>query len=123
AEPRSAGCNIGDPSTLLDSDPTQVLGGDSAGLVIQHDPTGLDEERTIAETLDGVEVMADEDHRSPLARDLPHSAEALPLELRVADREHLVHEQNVGTHVRSDAEREPYIHAARVALYGRVQEA
>ncbi len=58
--------------------------------------------------------------------ELPSSSirpEAAPLELRVADREHLVHEQDLRLQVRRDGEREPHVHPARVALDGRVHEA
>ena len=44
------------------------------------------------------------------------------LELGVADREHLVDEQDLGLEVRRDREREADVHAARVALHGRVDE-
>ena len=48
--------------------------------------------------------------------DVAHLAQALPLELGVADGQHLVDEQDLGLEVRGDGEREPDVHAARVAL-------
>ena len=67
--------------------------------------------------------MADEHDRAPVLGDLLHLAEALALEVGVADREHLVDEQDLRLEVRGDREREPHVHAARVALDGRVDEA
>ena len=40
----------------------------------------------------------------------------------VADREHLVDDQDLGVEVRRDRERQPDVHPARVALHGRVDE-
>ena len=67
--------------------------------------------------------MADEQDGAALARDVAHLAEALLLERGVADREHLVDEQDLGLEVRRDGERQPHIHAARVAFDRRVDEA
>ena len=53
---------------------------------------------------------------------LLHPAEAAALELRVADGEHLVDEQDLRLEMRGDREREPHVHAARVALDRRVDE-
>ena len=60
--------------------------------------------------------------RPPLA-DVVHLAEALLLEPRVADREHFVDDQDLRLEVRRDREREPHVHAARVVLHRRVDEA
>ena len=60
--------------------------------------------------------------RAALARDVAHLAEALLLERRVADRQHLVDEQDLGLEVRRHREGEPHVHAARVALHRRVEE-
>ena len=58
----------------------------------------------------------------PGAAEVLHPAEALLLELGVADGEHLVDEQDLRLEVRGDREREPHVHPARVALHGRVDE-
>ena len=58
----------------------------------------------------------------PDCAELLHPAEAAPLELGVADGEHLVDEQDLGLEVRGDREREAHVHAARVALDRRVEE-
>ena len=61
---------------------------------------------------------------APCARlaEVLHPPEAALLELGVADREHLVDEQDLRLEVRGDGEREPHVHAARVALDRRVDE-
>ena len=68
-------------------------------------------------------VVADEEDRAPSRRRprriLP---EALPLELGVADRQHLVDEQDLRLEVGGDREGEPHVHPARVALDRRVDE-
>ena len=67
--------------------------------------------------------MADEDDGASVPRDVAHLAEALLLELDVADGEHLVDEEDLGLEVRGDGEREPHLHPARVALDRSVEEA
>ena len=52
----------------------------------------------------------------------PHALEALLLERLVADREHLVDEQDVGLDVDGDGEAEAHVHARRVVLHRRVDE-
>ncbi len=47
-------------------------------------------------------------------------AEALPLEALVADREHLVEQQDVGVEERGDREAEPHRHPRRVRPHGPV---
>ena len=74
------------------------------------------------EALDRVEVVAHEQDRAPLGGHVAHLAQALRLERGVADREHLVHEQDLGLEVRRDGERQAQVHAARVALHRRVDE-
>ena len=58
----------------------------------------------------------------PRSRDVPHLAEALLLELRVADRQHLVDDENLGLQMRRNGEGEAHVHAARIALHRRVEE-
>ena len=59
----------------------------------------------------------------PASRDLVHLAQRLALEGGVADREHLVDEQDLRLEVGGDGEGEPHRHAARVALDRGVEEA
>ena len=58
----------------------------------------------------------------PCLRDVAHFPEALLLERGVADGEHFVDEQDLGLEMRGDRERQPQVHAARVALDRRVEE-
>ena len=58
----------------------------------------------------------------PLLAELGELLEAPPLELGVADREHLVDEQDVGIDVDRHREPEPHVHARRVVLHRRVDE-
>ena len=67
-------------------------------------------------------VVADEQDRPALLADVVHLAQALVLERRVADRQHLVDEQDLRLEVGGDGEGQPHVHAARVALDRRVEE-
>ena len=58
----------------------------------------------------------------PDAAEVLHPPEAALLELGVADREHLVDEQDLRLEMRGDREREAHVHSARVALHRRVDE-
>jgi hypothetical protein len=53
---------------------------------------------------------------------LVHLAQAFPLKLGVADREHLVHYQDLGFEMGGHGEGEAYIHARRIALDRGVEE-
>ena len=67
--------------------------------------------------------MADEQHGAPAAGDVLHLAEALLLKARVADGQHLVDDQDLRVEMRRHGEGQAHVHAARVALHRRVQEA
>ena len=86
-----------------------------------HTPVG-EHHRRVAEVEHGLQVVADEDHRTALRDPLLDSLEALLLESEIADREHLVDDQDLGLEVGRDREREPHLHATRVALHRRVDE-
>ena len=76
----------------------------------------------VAEPLDGLRVVRDEDDRAAAVLELGDLAEALALELLVADREHLVEQQHIGLDVRRDGEAEPHVHPRRVGAHGQVDE-
>ena len=61
-------------------------------------------------------------HRAPAVPDVLHLVQALLLEARVADREDLVHHQDLRLQMGSHGERQPHVHAARVVLDRRVEE-
>ena len=82
----------------------------------QHDGPG-------AQVADGRHVVADEQHRAAVRRDIAHLAQALPLELQIADREHFVDDQNLAAQMRRHRKREPHVHAAAVVLHRRVEKA
>ena len=75
-----------------------------------------------AEALDGRRIVGDEHDRSATLLELEDLAEALALELLVADREHLVEQQHVDLEVRGDREAEPHVHARGVRSHGDVDE-
>ena len=56
------------------------------------------------------------------ARDLIHLAKTLLLELGIADREHLVDDQDFRLQMRRDGKRQPHIHAGRIALHRRIEK-
>ena len=66
--------------------------------------------------------MANKQHCPPAVRDILHLAEALLLELSVADGENLVDDQDLWFQVGGDGEGQPNVHAAGVALDRRVEE-
>src|SRR5205823_908222 len=80
------------------------------------------QERAIAELQDPAQVVRHEQHSAPCATDALHPAERTTLEIRVADGQHLVDDQDLGLEMSCYGEREPYVHAARVALYRGVDE-
>ena len=51
-----------------------------------------------------------------------HVVDALRLEFGIADRQHLVEQQDVRLEVRRDREGEPHVHAARIAFDRGVDE-
>ena len=75
---------------------------------------GREEDRPLAEPLDRLGVVRDEEDRAALVLERGDDAEALPLEVLVADREDLVEQQHVGLQERGDREAEPHRHPARV---------
>ena len=75
-----------------------------------------------AEALDGRRVVRDEHDRPAALLELEDLAEALALELLVADREHLVEQEHVDLEVRGDREAEPHVHARGVRSHGHVDE-
>ena len=100
----------------------QVLRHDGLDGAVGSDAALLEQDCPVAERPDRRHVVADEEDGTSLARDLAHLPQALRLELGVADREHLVDDEDVGVEVSGHREREPHVHPARVALHRRVDE-
>ena len=90
---------------------------------LRDDAAVLEEHAFRTEALHRVDVVAHEEHRPAAARDVAHAAQALLLKGRVADGEHLVDEQDVGLEVRGHRECQLHVHAARIALDRRIDEA
>ena len=66
--------------------------------------------------------MADQQHRAPVAGDLAHLAEALGLKVRIADRQHLVDEEDLAVQVGGDREGQTDVHAGREPLDLSIEE-
>src|SRR5262245_28161930 len=77
----------------------------------------------LAEALDRRRRVRDEADGAAALLELEHLRHALPLERLVADREHLVQEQDVRVDVHGDREAEPHVHPGRVRPHGQVDEA
>src|SRR5919201_1634999 len=100
----------------------QVAADDVRRVALRRDRAAFEPDRAVAELVDRLHVVRDEEHRPSSAAEVLHPAEAALLELGVADGKHLVHEQDLGLEVRRNREREPDVHAARVPLHRRVDE-
>jgi hypothetical protein len=87
----------------------------SARAVCPH-LTVVEPDRAPAHLVDGTQVVADEDDCAPLATEVAHLPDALFPESKIADREHLVDEHDLGLDVRGNREREPQVHPPRIAL-------
>ena len=76
----------------------------------------------MAEALQRAHVVRDEDDRAAAVAQIVEDVEALLLEGGVADRQHLVDEQDVGIDLDRHRERQPDVHAGRVVLELEVLE-
>ena len=83
----------------------------------------IEQQAARAELEHRAHVVADEDHRAAVAHHLADLAEALLLKRQIADREHFVDDEDVGSKMRGDGEREAHLHAARIALDRRIEHA
>ena len=90
---------------------------------LRTDAPLIEPERALAEARDRAEVVRDEHDRLLRGAELADLGEALVLEVLVADREHLVDQEDVRFEVHGDREAEAHVHAARVRLHGGVKEA
>ena len=87
-----------------------------------RDPALVEPQRPLAEAADGTEVVRHEDDGPAGALHVLHPADAAALELRVADGERLVDDEDVGLEVGRDCEGQAQPHARGVALQRRVEE-
>src|SRR5262249_9897818 len=87
------------------------------------DRTAAEIEPALTECTNGAQIVAHEQHRSAFAGGhFSHLAQALPLNLRVADGEYLVDDQDLGFQMRRDREGEPHLHPAGITFDRRVDE-
>jgi hypothetical protein len=84
---------------------------DRRRLVPHAQPALVHPDALVAELLDAAERVADEQDRAVLVAELAQPPERLAAEARVADRQRLVHDQDVRVHGHGDREREPPVHA------------
>src|SRR5262249_54495870 len=78
---------------------------------VELDATVAQQDRSVAQALHGRGVVRDEHDRPAALLELEDLAEALALELLVADGEYLVEQEDVRVDVRRDCEAEPHVHA------------
>jgi hypothetical protein len=98
---------------LLDHVLRQPLHGDFAG---------IEQDRTLAECADRVQVVPDEQQRGAAPEDFLDPRHRLRLERGIADRQRLVHDQDIGVGMHLHREREAHRHAGAVGLDGLVDE-
>src|ERR1051325_1278038 len=100
----------------------QVFADHGRGRAARLHLPGREEDSTAAKIHHGAHVVTDEEDRPPAAAHTLHLAETFPLELRVADGEHFVHDENLRFQVRGDGEGQAHIHAGGVTLDRCVEE-
>ena len=91
-------------------------------VTVELHPTVVEQHDPVAELAGEVQAVRDEHDRLAVALEGPDALQALALEGLVADREHLVDEQDVGVDVDGHGEGQPDVHAGRVELHRRVDE-
>ncbi len=84
------------------------MGDDLAAGPVADDAASLKQDRPIAKLSDRLHLMRNEDDRATRGAQVLHAPEAALLELGVADREHLVDEEDLGLEMSSDRERQPH---------------
>src|SRR4029077_18815438 len=94
----------------------QIAIGNLVRIADVHRRASLEQERAVAEAVERAHVVCDENDRAPLVAHAIEDVEALLLERRVAYREHLIDEQDVGVNLYRDGKGEPDMHARRVVL-------
>ena len=78
--------------------------------------------RLVAELLDEIERMRDQQDRFVAPAELGELVETLVREALIADGKHFVHEQHFGIDVHGHGKAEAHIHAGRVGLHRRIDE-
>ena len=100
---------------VIGLDAARDIAGVSHSTVVQN-------HALIAERTNRAHVVADEQDRASLLGDIAHLAQTLVLKGEIADRQHLINEQDFGLQMGRDGEGQAEIHAAGVVLDGSVDE-
>ena len=82
----------------------------------------VQEERAVAESRYGCEVVGDQDDCFPLAAELVHAVHASVLENQITHSQSLIRQQDIGVHVNGNRERQAHEHSAGVGLDRLVHE-
>ena len=80
------------------------------------------QQHAVAQSLDGAQVVRDENYCSPGTLQVADALKALGLERSVADRQNFVEQEYIGVEVRGDGEAEAHVHPRREAFDGRVEK-
>src|SRR5439155_17583983 len=108
---------------LLLADLLVVRVDDVVRRALRREDAVVKPDRALAKTRDRAQVVRHEDDRLLGRAELADLGEAFVLEVLVTDREHFVHEENVRLQMHGDRETETHVHAARVGLHRRIEEA
>ena len=100
----------------------QVVRHHARAVAVAHEAAVGEKGDALAEGLHGRHVVADEQDGPPAPDHVADLAEALPLEDRVADGEHLVDDEDLGLQVGRHGEGQPHVHAAGIVLARGVEE-
>src|SRR5262249_15681404 len=87
---------------------------------VERDTPAVQEDRALAEALDGDGIVGHEDNRPAGLLEREDPAEALPLEGLVPHREHSVEEEDFRVQERGDREPEPHRHSRGIRPDGPV---
>src|SRR6266700_8348321 len=87
-----------------------VGGDDFVSGAVLSDGGGVDPDDAVAEAADLIELMADQDDGAAGAGHVSHFAQALLLEIDVADGEDFIDEENLRLQVRGDGEGQADVH-------------
>src|ERR1019366_9454550 len=114
-----AACELGRPvlgRERVVGDHPVVCRGDLRSRTVRDHLSLIEQKHPVAVLLEGVEIVAHQHDGLSLALVPAEGIEALLLEARVADRQHLIHDQQVGLGEDGDAEREADLHAGGEVL-------
>ena len=106
-----------DPADGVEVPPQRLVRGS-----VEGDATLIEPQRAVTQAADRTQFVRHEDDRAAGALQVLHPADAAALELRVADGERLVDDEDIGLEVRRNGERQAQPHSRGVALERRVEE-